>query len=69
MPEPAYVSDHAAAREEIGALAWLLAEVVRVADDADGMSADQMRAEIRRVADTARGKASVQCARGVNGDG
>lgn len=65
-----YLDDHGVACGEIGALAWLLSEVVRLADDADGMTAAALREEIRRVAGMARDKASVRHARRVvNGDG
>lgn len=64
-----YLADHTAACEEIGALSWLLAEVVALAEDADGMTAGPLREQLRRIAGMARDKVSVQRARQVvNGD-
>ena len=65
-----YLTDHAEACGEIGALSWLLAEVMQLADDADGMTAARLRVEVQRIAGMARGKPSVSRARQVvNGDG
>jgi len=48
-----WLTDHGAACEEIGALGWLLAQVVRLADDG-GCDEDRLRAELRGIADRAR---------------
>lgn len=67
-PGPAYLSDHNAACEEVGALAWLLSEVVRLSDDSGGMTAvDPLREQLRHLTELARDRASVQRATRVVG--
>ena len=56
---PPWLTDHGAACEEIGVLGWLLARVVRLADD-EGYDEDMLREELRRIAGQARDRASVQ---------
>lgn len=65
-PEPrAYLADHDAALQEIGALAYWLVVVIELADDADGMTAGPLREELRRVAEHVRGRESVRRAEQV----
>lgn len=49
-----------AARGEIGALSYWLAEIVRLAQDADGMTAGPLREEIRRIAEQVQDRDSVR---------
>jgi len=56
---PLWITDHAAAVQELGALAWLLQQVVALADDTNADEAT-LRRDLRTSADRARGKASVQ---------
>jgi len=56
---PVWITDHAAAVQELGALAWLLGQVVALADDENADEAT-LRRDLRRIAGHARGKASVQ---------
>ena len=64
VTDPAYLTDHGDACEEIGTLAWLLSEVVRLSDDSGGMTAvDPLREQLRHVAGLARDRVSVQRAR------
>jgi hypothetical protein len=40
---PAYLTDHGAAAEEIGWLRWTLTQVIALADDAPGLTDEQLR--------------------------
>lgn len=50
------------ARSEIGALSYWLGQVVRLAEDAEGMTAGPLREEIGRIAEQVRGRDSVRWA-------
>jgi len=57
---PAYVDQLAATVEEIGRLQWTLGQVVTLADDARGLSTEQLRdrlATLARLSLTDRGRA------------
>ncbi|MGH3939741.1 MAG: hypothetical protein ACRDTG_14155 [Pseudonocardiaceae bacterium] len=58
--EPAYLTDLHAAHSEIGALASWLTVLIRLAQDADGMTAGPLREEIRRIAGQVRDRESIR---------
>jgi hypothetical protein len=51
---PAYFEQLAATVEEIGRLRWLLRQVITLADDAPGLSDEQLRDRLTALADRAR---------------
>lgn len=58
--QPAYLADVDAAAQEIGVLAFRLAQVVQLAEISDGMTAGPLREEIRQIAGAVRTRVSIQ---------
>lgn len=53
-PRPAYLADLGAAAEKIGQLRWTLRRVIALADDADGLTDEQLRTRLLALAGNAR---------------
>jgi hypothetical protein len=51
---PTYLTDHGAAAEEIGRLQQVLNQVIMLADDAPGLTDEQLRDRLLALADQAR---------------
>jgi hypothetical protein len=56
--QPAYLTEHGAATEEIGRLRWTLNQVIGLADDAPGLTSEQLRDRLLGLADQARRRCS-----------